>query len=109
MDIIFHLMVVTLMGLVAIIAGIFEDLESDVASTSNPNSQVQLASEVGNLHKFFNRAISGEPLLVGTMATISGTVCYVLLSSFVRICKPSSSLYTELITAPYSFKYLSWR
>ena len=80
MDIIFNLMVVTLMGLVAIIAGIFEDLESDVASTSNPNSQVQLASEVGNLHKFFNRAISGEPLLVGTMATISGTVCYVLLS-----------------------------
>ena len=50
MDIIFNLMVVTLMGLVAIIAGIFEDLESDVASTSNPNSQVQLAPQVGNLH-----------------------------------------------------------
>ena len=80
MDMIFNLMVVTVMSLIAVIAGIFEDLESDVASTSNPNSQVQLASEVGNLHKFFNRAISGEPLLVGTMATISGTVCYVLLS-----------------------------
>ena len=80
MDMIFNLMVVTVMGLVAVIAGIFEDLESDVASTSNPNSQVQLASEVGNLHKLFNRAISGEPLLIGTMATISGTVCYVLLS-----------------------------
>lgn len=79
MDIISNLLLVTVMGLIAIIAGIFEDLESDVASTSNPNSQVQLAPQVGNLHKLFNRAVSGEPLLVGTMATIAGTICYCLL------------------------------
>ena len=52
MDLIFNLAIVTLMGLIAIIAGIFEDLESDVASTSNPNSQVQLAPQIGNLHKY---------------------------------------------------------
>lgn len=80
MDILFNLVLVALMGLIAIIAGIFEDLESDVASTSNPNSQVQLAPQVGNLHKLFNRAISGEPLLVGTMATISGSIAYVLFT-----------------------------
>ena len=80
MDIIYNLMLVAFMGLLAIIAGMFEDLESDVASTSNPNSQVQLAPQVGNLHKLFNRAVSGEPLLVGTMATISGAICYVLLT-----------------------------
>lgn len=80
MDIIFNLVLVALMGLIAIIAGIFEDLESDVASTSNPNSQVQLAPQIGNLHKLFNRAISGEPLLMGTMATISGTIAYVLFT-----------------------------
>ncbi len=68
------------MGLIAIVAGMFEDLESDVASTSNPNSQVQLAPQIGNLHKLFNRAVSGEPLLVGTMATIAGVICSVLLS-----------------------------
>ena len=79
MDLIFNLAIVTLMGLIAIIAGIFEDLESDVASTSNPNSQVQLAPQIGNLHKFFNRAVSGEPLFVGTIATISGSIAYVLL------------------------------
>lgn len=79
MDIIFNLGLVTLMGLFAIIAGTFEDLESDVASTSNPNSQVQLAPQVGNLHKLFNRAVSGEPLLIGAMATISGSIAYVLL------------------------------
>ncbi len=80
MDMILNLVLVALMGLIAIIAGIFEDLESDVASTSNPNSQIQLAPQIGNLHKFFNRAISGEPLLMGTMATISGTIAYVLFS-----------------------------
>ena len=80
MDVFLNLVFVAFMGLVAIIAGIFEDLESDLASTSNPNSQVQLAPQVGNLHKLFNRAISGEPILVGTMATISGSIAYVLFT-----------------------------
>ncbi|WP_455645317.1 tetrahydromethanopterin S-methyltransferase subunit E [Methanosphaera sp.] len=80
MDIIYNLSLVILMSFFAIIAGIFEDLESDVASTSNPNSQVQLAPQVGNLHKLFNRAVSGEPLLVGTMAVIAGAIAQVLLT-----------------------------
>lgn len=80
MDLIYNLMLTVFMGLIAIVAGMFEDLESDVASTSNPNSQVQLAPQIGNLHKLFNRAVSGEPLLVGTMATIAGAICSVLLS-----------------------------
>lgn len=80
MDILFNLILVALMGLIAVIAGIFEDLESDVASTSNPNSQVQLAPQIGNLHKLFNRAVSGEPLLVGAMATIAGSIAYVMFS-----------------------------
>lgn len=80
MDVILNLVLVAFMGLIAIIAGIFEDLESDLASTSNPNSQVQLAPQIGNLHKLFNRAISGEPLLMGTMATISGSIAYVLFT-----------------------------
>ncbi|MBR0472810.1 MAG: tetrahydromethanopterin S-methyltransferase subunit E [Methanosphaera sp.] len=80
MDLIYNLMLTVFMGLIAIVAGMFEDLESDVASTSNPNSQVQLAPQIGNLHKLFNRAVSGEPLLVGTMATIAGVICSVLLS-----------------------------
>jgi tetrahydromethanopterin S-methyltransferase subunit E len=80
MDMIFNLILVGLMSLIAIIAGIFEDLESDVASTSNPNSQVQLAPQVGNLHKLFNRAVSGEPLFIGVMSTIAGTIAYILLT-----------------------------
>ena len=53
--------VVALMGAAATIAGAAEDLESDVGSQSNPNSQVQLAPQMGNLHRMFNKAVSGEP------------------------------------------------
>ena len=41
---------------------ITEDLESDVGSQSNPNSQVQLGPQMGNIHRYFNKAISGEPV-----------------------------------------------
>lgn len=37
----------TLVGGAALIAGVAEDLESDVGSQSNPNSQVQLAPPDG--------------------------------------------------------------
>lgn len=38
---------VALMGAAATVAGCSEDLESDIGSQSNPNSQVQLAAQVG--------------------------------------------------------------
>ncbi|MEA3281141.1 MAG: tetrahydromethanopterin S-methyltransferase subunit E, partial [Euryarchaeota archaeon] len=52
---------VALMGAAATVAGCSEDLESDIGSQSNPNSQVQLAAQVGYPHRIFNKAISGEP------------------------------------------------
>ena len=41
--------VVALMGAVATIGGAAEDIESDIGSQSNPNSQVQLAPQMGHL------------------------------------------------------------
>jgi tetrahydromethanopterin S-methyltransferase subunit E len=73
--------VAALMGAAATIAGAAEDLESDVGSMSNPNSQVQLAPQMGNLHRIFNKAISGEPVQMGTMAGIAGSIAFVFLSS----------------------------
>jgi len=70
--------VVALMGAAATIAGAAEDLESDVGSMSNPNSQVQLAPQMGNLHRMFNKAVSGEPVQMGTLAGIAGSVFLVL-------------------------------
>ena len=43
--------VVALMGAAATIAGAAEDLESDIGFQSNPNSQVQLAPQMGHLHQ----------------------------------------------------------
>jgi tetrahydromethanopterin S-methyltransferase subunit E len=73
--------IVALMGAAATIAGAAEDLESDVGSMSNPNSQVQLAPQMGNLHRMFNKAVSGEPVQMGTWAGIAGSVAFVLIGS----------------------------
>ena len=73
--------VVALMGAAATIAGAAEDLESDVGSMSNPNSQVQLAPQMGNLHRMFNKAVSGEPVAFGTWAGIAGSVAFIFLGA----------------------------
>ncbi|KZX17248.1 tetrahydromethanopterin S-methyltransferase subunit E [Methanobrevibacter cuticularis] len=72
--------VVALMGAAATIAGTAEDLESDVGSMSNPNSQVQLAPQMGHLHRMINKAISGEPVAYGTWCGIAGSIAFVLIS-----------------------------
>jgi tetrahydromethanopterin S-methyltransferase subunit E len=63
----------------ALIACMFEDLESDTGSQSNPNSQVQLAPQVGQVNRFFNKAISGEAPAYAMYCTVAGVVAYVLL------------------------------
>lgn len=73
--------VVALMGAAATIAGAAEDLESDVGSMSNPNSQVQLAPQMGNLHRMFNKAVSGEPVQMGAWTGIAGSVAFILMAS----------------------------
>lgn len=72
--------VVALMGAAATIAGAAEDLESDIGSMSNPNSQVQLAPQMGHLHRMMNRAVSGEPVAYGTWCGIAGSIAFVLIS-----------------------------
>ena len=72
--------VVALMGAAATIAGAAEDLESDIGSQSNPNSQVQLAPQMGHLHRMINKATSGEPVAYGTWCGIAGAVAFILLN-----------------------------
>jgi len=80
LDLTMSMAILALMGALATIAGCLEDLESDVGSQSNPNSQVQLAPQMGFLHRIYNKAISGEPISNGLSAVIAGTVTSVLLS-----------------------------
>lgn len=71
--------VLLLLGLIAVlaaIAGYTEDLESVIGSQSNPNSQVQLAPQVMRPHRYFNKAISGEPISNALTATIGASVAY---------------------------------
>ena len=71
--------VVALMGAVATIGGAAEDLESAIGSQSNPNSQVQLAPQMGHLHRMINKAASGEPVAYGTWCGIAGAVAFILI------------------------------
>jgi tetrahydromethanopterin S-methyltransferase subunit E len=79
LDLTMSMAILAFMGALATIAGCIEDLESDVGSQSNPNSQVQLAPQMNFLHRIYNKAISGEPVSNGMSALVSGTVAVVLL------------------------------
>ncbi|KCZ73422.1 tetrahydromethanopterin S-methyltransferase, subunit E [Candidatus Methanoperedens nitroreducens] len=81
LDLTMSMAVLALMGALAMIAGSLEDLESDVGSQSNPNSQVQLAPQMNFLHRIYNKAISGEPVSNGLSAVIAGTVTVVFLNA----------------------------
>ncbi|MBW6469723.1 MAG: tetrahydromethanopterin S-methyltransferase subunit E [Methanosarcinaceae archaeon] len=74
--------VLALMGAAATIAGASEDLESDVGSQSNPNSQVQLAPQMMYPHRIYNKAISGEPPSNALMCAIGGTTASVLMTAY---------------------------
>lgn len=84
-----------LAGLLAFLAGIFEDSESNAGSASNPNSQVQLAPQIGHCHRYFNKAISGEPPANALWATAAATVA-VLLTGHIGI-----SIYSILISSVF--------
>jgi tetrahydromethanopterin S-methyltransferase subunit E len=77
--------VVALMGAAATIAGATEDIESDIGSQSNPNSQVQLAPQMGHLHRMINKATSGEPVAYGTWCGIAGSIAFILMSPLFGI------------------------
>jgi len=97
--------VVALMGAAATIAGAAEDLESDTGSMSNPNSQVQLAPQMGNLHRIFNKAVSGEPVLWGTMVGIAGSVAFILMAALsvpVIMAIAAGSVVAALVHATYA-------
>jgi tetrahydromethanopterin S-methyltransferase subunit E len=74
--------VLALIGAAATIAGASEDLESDVGSQSNANSQIQLAPQMGYIHRYYNKAIAGEPVSNGMMCTIGATGTLVLIKHF---------------------------
>ena len=90
----------------AFIAGWFEDLESEIGSQSNPNSQVQLAPQMGVVHRFFNKAISGEPTLYAMLGGAAGGLFVVFWQGFhlhPLIALPLATGLTEFFHVTYAF------
>jgi tetrahydromethanopterin S-methyltransferase subunit E len=73
---------VAAMGALATVAGATEDIESDVGSQSNPNSQVQLAAQVGKTHRIYNKAISGEPPANALWCAVAAITASVFMAKF---------------------------
>jgi len=78
----FSMGMVAAMGALATIAGASEDIDSDIGSQSNPNSQVQLAAQVGNPHRIYNKAIAGEPPSNALWCACAGVVAYVMIQNY---------------------------
>jgi len=78
----FSMGLVAAMGALATVAGASEDIESDVGSQSNPNSQVQLAAQVGFPHRIFNKAISGEPPSNALWCAVAAGTALMLIDTF---------------------------
>src|SRR5512137_1911430 len=68
-------------GALASVAGAAEDVESDIGSQGDPNSQVQLAPQMGYIHRIFNKAISGEPPAYGLWVALGAG----LAAAFLQI------------------------
>ena len=78
----FSMGLVGAVGALATICGASEDIDSDIGSQSNPNSQVQLAAQVGNPHRIYNKAIAGEPPSNALWCTCAAVVAYVLITTY---------------------------
>ena len=72
--------VAALAGALATVAGAAEDTESDIGSQGDPNSQVQLAPQMGYIHRIFNKAVAGEPPAWGLWITLGAGVAWAFMA-----------------------------
>lgn len=68
-------------GALATVAGAAEDTESNIGSQGDPNSQVQLAPQMGYIHRIYNKAVSGEPPAYGLWVTIGAGVAWAFMTT----------------------------
>ncbi|QYZ79054.1 tetrahydromethanopterin S-methyltransferase subunit E [Methanofollis formosanus] len=80
-SVLFGIGVTALAGALATIAGAAEDTESNIGSQGDPNSQVQLAPQMGYIHRIYNKAVSGEPPAYGLWVTISAGVAWAFMAT----------------------------
>jgi len=79
-NIVFSIGVTALAGALATVAGAAEDVESDIGSQGDPNSQVQLAPQMGYIHRIFNKAIAGEPPAWGLWIALGAGIAWAFMA-----------------------------
>lgn len=79
-SIVFGIGITALAGALATVAGAAENTESDIGSQGDPNSQVQLAPQMGYLHRIFNKAIAGEPPAWGLWIAIGAGIAWAFMA-----------------------------
>jgi len=67
-------------GSLAAVAGAAEDTESDIGSQGDPNSQVQLAPQMGYINRIYNKAISGEPPAYALWCAMGAGIAWALMA-----------------------------
>jgi len=79
-NVVFGIGITALAGALATVAGAAEDVESDIGSQGDPNSQVQLAPQMGYLHRIFNKAVAGEPPAWGLWAALGAGLAWAFMA-----------------------------
>ena len=83
-QIVFGIGITALTGALATIAGSAEDTESNIGSQGDPNSQVQLAPQMGFLHRIFNKAVAGEPPAYGLWCALGAGLAWAFMAMQVN-------------------------
>ena len=83
-NIVFSIGITALAGALATVAGAAEDVESDIGSQGDPNSQVQLAPQMGYIHRIFNKAIAGEPPAWGLWIALGAGIAWAFMAMQVN-------------------------
>jgi tetrahydromethanopterin S-methyltransferase subunit E len=79
-SIVFGIGITALAGALATVAGAAENTESDIGSQGDPNSQVQLAPQMGYIHRIFNKAVAGEPPAYGLWIALGAGLSWAFLA-----------------------------
>jgi tetrahydromethanopterin S-methyltransferase subunit E len=79
-NIVFSIGITALAGALATVAGAAEDVESDIGSQGDPNSQVQLAPQMGYIHRIYNKAIAGEPPAWGLWIALGAGIAWAFMA-----------------------------
>ena len=90
--------VTAIAGVLAAIAGFAEDTESNIGSQGDPNSQVQLAPQMGYTHRIYNKAVSGEPPAYTLWVTLA---CGIVLALSAIGINPFLSIIIGTIVATF--------